>query len=246
MILRTFEAIFLTSSIASVRDIKHLHAISNCKEDFMSEFNKDKLDDYLGIIRKYMQVRGPMTQKELAEATGLGVSTISRFLSMKTTEINPQVVAKITAELEIPLHEMIDFVEEHFTDHFIRLVKFYKGDEKKDQPAAQAKPATEQPKESAPAGNFEDALVDTLKTGSTGNAQMNASAKVKVGGQTRTMPFMADTSNEDMLKKRMAELTPRQKAYVADFLSLDIDARDLIVDLGNDLFRYFRQRGMIA
>ncbi|WP_419172849.1 helix-turn-helix domain-containing protein [Halobacteriovorax sp.] len=213
----------------------------------MSEFNKDKLDDYLGIIRKYMQVRGPMTQKELAEATGLGVSTISRFLSMKTTEINPQVVAKITAELEIPLHEMIDFVEEHFTDHFIRLVKFYKGDEKKEQPAAQAQSAPEQPREEEiPTGSFEDALVDTLKTGSTGNAQMNANARVKIGGKTRTMPFMADTSNEDMLKQRMAELTPRQKAYVADFLSLDIDARDLIVDLGNDLFRYFRQRGMIA
>ncbi|MGI4994159.1 helix-turn-helix domain-containing protein [Halobacteriovorax sp. GFR7] len=208
----------------------------------MSEFNKEKLDDYLGIIRKYMQVRGPMTQKDLAESTGLGVSTVSRFLSMKTTEINPQVVAKITAELDIPLHEMIDFVEEHFTDHFIRLVKFYKGDEKKEQPAQQARPQ----QQTSTSGGFEDALVDTIKSGTTGNAQVNANPTMKIGGKTRTMPFVTDTSNEDVLKERMAQLTPRQKAYVADFLSLDIDARDLIVDLGNDLFRYFRQRGMIA
>ncbi|MFG1493356.1 helix-turn-helix domain-containing protein [Halobacteriovorax sp. ZH4_bin.1] len=208
----------------------------------MSEFNKEKLDDYLGIIRKYMQVRGPMTQKDLAESTGLGVSTVSRFLSMKTTEINPQVVAKITAELDIPLHEMIDFVEEHFTDHFIRLVKFYKGDEKKEQPAQQTRPQ----QQTSTAGGFEDALVDTIKSGTTGNAQVNANPTMKIGGKTRTMPFVTDTSNEDVLKERMAQLTPRQKAYVADFLSLDIDARDLIVDLGNDLFRYFRQRGMIA
>lgn len=208
----------------------------------MSEFNKEKLDDYLGIIRKYMQVRGPMTQKDLAESTGLGVSTVSRFLSMKTTEINPQVVAKITAELDIPLHEMIDFVEEHFTDHFIRLVKFYKGDEKKEQPAQQARPQ----QQTSTTGGFEDALVDTIKSGTTGNAQVNANPTMKIGGKTRTMPFVTDTSNEDVLKERMAQLTPRQKAYVADFLSLDIDARDLIVDLGNDLFRYFRQRGMIA
>ncbi len=214
----------------------------------MAEFNKDKLDDYLGIIRKYMQVRGPMTQKDLAEATGLGVSTVSRFLSMKTTEINPQVVAKITAHLEIPLHEMIDFVEEHFTDHFIRLVKFYKADEKKDAAAPQQQPAPEQKPvaETTSTSTFEDALVDTIKTGTTGNAQINANPTIKVGGKTRTMPFMVDTSNEEQLKERMAQLTPRQKAYVADFLSLDIDARDLIVDLGNDLFRYFRQRGMIA
>lgn len=208
----------------------------------MSEFNKEKLDDYLGIIRKYMQVRGPMTQKDLAESTGLGVSTVSRFLSMKTTEINPQVVAKITAELDIPLHEMIDFVEEHFTEHFIRLVKFYKGDEKKDQ-AVRDEPSMQQ---TPSADSFEDALVDTLKGGTTGNAQVNANPTVRIGGKTRSMPFVTDTSNEDHLKERMAQLTPRQKAYVADFLSLDIDARDLIVDLGNDLFRYFRQRGMIA
>ncbi|MFG1556414.1 helix-turn-helix transcriptional regulator [Halobacteriovorax sp. FRX-2] len=208
----------------------------------MSEFNKEKLDDYLGIIRKYMQVRGPMTQKDLAESTGLGVSTVSRFLSMKTTEINPQVVAKITAELDIPLHEMIDFVEEHFADHFIRLVKFYKGDEKKERPTQQASPQ----QNAAAGGGFEDALVDTIKSGTAGNAQVNANPTMKIGGKTRTMPFVTDTSNEDVLKERMAQLTPRQKAYVADFLSLDIDARDLIVDLGNDLFRYFRQRGMIA
>jgi hypothetical protein len=48
------------------------------------------------------------------------------FLSQKSTELNPQLIAKITAKFNIPLHEMIDFVEEDFADRFIRLVKFYK------------------------------------------------------------------------------------------------------------------------
>ena len=79
-----------------------------------------------------MQVRGAMSQKELAEQTDVGISTMSRFLSQKSTELNPQLIAKITAKLNIPLHEMIDFVEEDFADRFIRLVKFYK-DELKEE-----------------------------------------------------------------------------------------------------------------
>jgi transcriptional regulator with XRE-family HTH domain len=92
----------------------------------MAEFKRDNVETFLGVVRKYMQMRGAMSQKDLAEVTDVGVSTMSRFLSQKSTEMNPQLIAKITAKLNIPLHEMIDFVEEDFNDRFVRLVKFYK------------------------------------------------------------------------------------------------------------------------
>ena len=98
---------------------------------------------------------------------------------------------------------------------------------------------------SNPNDNLEDAIVDVL---SSGTAQRNANAKVQIGTKTRTIPFAPDQAarNSEMsVRERLQGLTPRQKAYVSDFLSLDIEARDLIVDLGNDLFRYFRQKGMI-
>lgn len=222
------------------------------KEIAMSEFNKDKLDEFLGIVRKYMQVRGSLTQRDLAEKSDIGVSTMSRFLTRKTADINPQIVAKIVAVLEIPLHEMIDFVEEDFTEKFVRLVKFYKGtvleetddsfDDKKEE--AQEDTAT---KQTAPiADPLEDALLSGL---STGTAQRPATAKVQIGGKSRSIPFSPDESgrnSELSLKEKLNQLTPRQKAYMSDFLSLDMEARDLIVDLGNDLFRYFRQKGMIT
>ena len=99
----------------------------------MSQFNKDKIDLFLGVVRKYMQVRGPMAQKELAELTEVGVSTMSRFLNQKTGELNPQLIAKIVAKLNIPMHEIIDFVEEDYSERFIRLVRFFKNDEEEEE-----------------------------------------------------------------------------------------------------------------
>ncbi len=223
----------------------------------MSEFSREKLDEFLGIVRKYMQVRGSLTQRDLAEKADIGVSTMSRFLTRKTADINPQIVAKIVAVLEIPLHEMIDFVEEDFSDRFVRLVKFYKGAELEaaqeeesdiEEPTREASsPSQEQQAPlSSPADPLEDALLDGL---ATGTAQRSASAKVQIGGRSRTIPFSPDEggrNSELSLKDKLAQLTPRQKAYMSDFLSLDMEARDLIVDLGNDLFRYFRQKGMIT
>lgn len=226
----------------------------------MAEFRREKFDDFLGIVRKYMQVRGPLSQKDLAERTNIGVSTLSRFMSMKTADINPQIVAKISAILQIPLHEMIDFVEEDFTERFVRLVKFYKADEGQasriddDEIESQVSSAqsgqTAEFQNPAPPQNMrdtlEDAIVDVLGHGS---AQRVANAKIQIGNKTRTIPFSPDSngrSSDLTLRDRLQGLTPRQKAYVTDFLSLDIEARDLIVDLGNDLFRYFRQKGMIV
>ena len=210
----------------------------------MSNFNQDKIAEYLGVVRKYMQVRGSLSQKDLAEITDVGVSTMSRFLAQKTTDINPQLVAKITAKLNIPLHEMIDFVEEEYADHFIKLVKFYKEVEE-DAPVQE--PTQAQPESRGPVSSpsseekFEDNFADAL---GGGTANQSVTARIKVGGKSQSIPFEGRRDGDLTIKEKLESLTPRQKAYMSDFLNLDIEGRDLIVDLGNDLFRFFRQKGM--
>jgi transcriptional regulator with XRE-family HTH domain len=221
-------------------------------ESFMANFDKQKIAQYLGVVRKYMQVRGALSQKELAELTGVGVSTMSRFLAQKTSDINPQLVAKITAKLNIPLHEMIDFVDEGYADHFIRLVKFYKDE------GAMADVGPSEPVGTDGLGEDKTGPVATEETGGAtfedsfsnalggGSAKKNVTAKVKVGGKTQNIPFEGGNEKELTIKEKLEQLSPRQRAYMSDFLNLDMEGRDLIVDLGNDLFRFFRQKGMIV
>lgn len=170
----------------------------------MAEFKREKIESFLGVVRKYMQMRGAMSQKDLAELTDVGVSTMSRFLSQKSTEMNPQLIAKITAKLNIPLHEMIDFVEEDFNDRFVRLVKFYKSELNED---------------------IDDVGADT--------------------GSVKATPAPApETKAEASTKEKLGSLTPRQKAFMSEFLNMKPEERDLIVDLGNNLFQYFKMKGM--
>lgn len=195
----------------------------------MATFNKNHLDSFLGTVRKYMQMRGGLAQKDLAELTETGVSTMSRFLNKKTQDLDPQLIAKIVAKLEIPMHEIIDFVNEAANDQFLKLVKFHKGEDPNS------------------ATGSSDDLEDLDDPNSRGTAQRNTQARVRVGGKTRTIPFVAgeDGKNADKtIKELLAELTPRQRAYLTDFLHLDGEGKDLMVDLGNSLFRYFRQKGM--
>jgi transcriptional regulator with XRE-family HTH domain len=184
-------------------------------EDAMAEFKSDKIESFLGVVRKYMQMRGAMSQKDLAELTDVGVSTMSRFLSQKSTEINPQLIAKITAKLNIPLHEMIDFVEEDFADRFIRLVKFYKDD-----------------KEDVAALNAPEVKVEEVKP------------KPNEEGPARRKDDQAKSRAELSMRDKLESLTPRQKAFMTEFLNLKLEERDLIVDLGNNLFQYFKMKGM--
>jgi transcriptional regulator with XRE-family HTH domain len=182
----------------------------------MAEFRKEKVDQYLGVVRKYMQVRGAMSQKDLAEQTDVGVSTMSRFLSQKSSELNPQLIAKITAKLNIPLHEMIDFVEEDFAERFIRLVKFYKdelGEEDIDAATVQT----------------------TLKD------EDNLS---KVKEEIVPNKKEQKASSELSIREKLESLTPRQRAFMTEFLNLKLEERDLIVDLGNNLIQYFKMKGM--
>lgn len=181
----------------------------------MIQFTPDFLDIFLAVVRKYMQLRGVATQKDLAELTQTGISTMSRFLNLKTSTVDEQIVAKIIAALDIPLHEIIDGVEEESTDTLKKLVLFYK---------------------------------DGLNASDDSSSHTKASATISVGGRKHQLPFgenMTGQRRTDLtIREKMETLSPRQKAYLNDFLNLDINDRDLIVDLGDAIFRYFRQRNV--
>jgi hypothetical protein len=196
----------------------------------MADFRKEQFDEFLGVVRKYMVMRGNMNQKDLAEMTDTGVSTMSRFLNQKTTDFNPQLIARIVAKLNIPLHEVIDFVEEEYADKFIRLVKFFKEEKVPDEGT-----------QGGGAGVIPPA------PGAEGTAKQTITANISLGGKKVSIPFEAQgqmSPTDRQFLERLYELTPSQRAYVTEFLNLDINSRDLIVDLGNTLFRFFRQRGI--
>ena len=192
----------------------------------MAEFKRNKLESFLGVTRKYMQMRGAMSQKDLAEQTDVGISTMSRFLSQKSTELNPQLIAKITAKLNIPLHEMIDFVEEDFADRFIRLVKFYKDELKEEDLDVNELSATGDERQVSKEKASDE--VDEAK-------QRREEDKVKAAAKNN-----ADKS----IREKLESLTPRQRAFMTEFLNLKLEERDLIVDLGNNMFQYFKMKGM--
>jgi transcriptional regulator with XRE-family HTH domain len=169
-----------------------------------------------------MQLRGGLTQKDLSEKMNVGISTMSRFLNLKTSNVDEQLVANLIATLEIPLHEIIDGVEEESTETFKRLVQFYKEQKSSDE---------------VPEGSR------------AGEAPRKTNATINVGGRKQQMPFgeaspSGVTRTELSMREKLETLSPRQKAYLNDFLNLDVNDRDLIVDLGDAIFRYFRQRNI--
>lgn len=195
----------------------------------MINFSADFLENFLAVVRKYMQLRGGLTQKDLSEQTGVGISTMSRFLNLKTASVDEQLVANIIATLNIPLHEVIDGVAEDSTDTFKRLVFFYK--EQMPQKQTASMPQQEPP----------PAQEDRRKT----------TATINIAGKKQSMSFgEADNAGSvakgpDLsLRDKLQTLSPRQKAYIGDFLDLEIADRDLIVDLGDAIFRYVRSRNV--
>ena len=192
----------------------------------MIRFNPDFLENFLAVVRKYMQLRGGLTQKDLSEMMNVGISTMSRFLNLKTSTVDEQLVANIIATLQIPLHEIIDGIEEDSTETFKRLVQFYKDQRSSDQ------------SQEAPTEDHAETVRKTTAT-------------INIGGKKQTMPFGEKTattqtnSRADItIREKLETLSPRQKAYLTDFLNLDGHDRDLIVDLGDAIFRYFRQRNV--
>ncbi len=195
----------------------------------MIQFSADFLESFLAVVRKYMQLRGGLTQKDLAEMSGVGISTMSRFLNLKTATIDEQLVANIIATLSIPLHEVIDGIEEDSTETFKRLVQFYKDQKATDQKASGGE------------NEFAQGL------GGEGQTRTRTTATINVGGRKQTVSFGGDNldagaKTDITMKDKLQSLSPRQKAYLTDFLDLDQNDRDLIVDLGETVFRYFRQR----
>lgn len=187
----------------------------------MIRFSENFLENFLAVVRKYMQLRGGLTQKDLSEQMNVGISTMSRFLNLKTSNVDEQLVANIIATLGIPLHEVIDGVEEESTETFKRLVQFYK----------EQKPADEEEEVS------QREVHETRKTNAT----------INVGGKRQQMSFgekpgAGVTKTELTIKEKLDTLTLRQKGYLNDFLDLDVHDRDLIVDLGDAIFRYIKQR----
>lgn len=215
----------------------------------MSQFHHEKLDMFLGVVRKYMQVRGGLSQKDLSDITEVGVSTMSRFLNKKSTDINPQLVAKIAAKLEIPLHEIIDFVEEDYADRFIRLVKFYKsfGDEallRKDDEISEDEVL--EMRSAGVASSTGDELDDLARVLTpNGGSQMSAKGNISVGGKKRTLVFEPDQNpSSNSISDKIASLSGKHRAFMKDFLNLQQAEKDLVVDISNDLIIYFRHKGV--
>lgn len=203
----------------------------------MAQFVEENIGLFLGVVRKYMQVRGGLSQKELSEMAGVGVSTMSRFLNQKTSELNPQLIAKIVAKLSIPPHEIIDFVDESFSEHFIRLVKFYK-----DEEAVVGGADLGSGPKLRRAEDFADALGLA-----EGEAKRKVSAKIKVGGKAHTISYGAgedEKADSNDVREKLQSLSARQRGFLTDFLSLDTDGKDLVVDIGKNIITYLKQKGI--
>lgn len=187
----------------------------------MAEFKKEKTEYFLATVRKYMQLRGAITQKDLAEKTDTGISTMSRFLSQKSSDLNPALISRIVASLDIPLSEIIDFVEEDFSERFVRLVRFHKADF--DETASTLANSEEEEGSSIfGAQEFQDD--DSIR-----NREIKQILKPK-----------KDLS----IKEKFDLLTPKQKIFLSEFLNLNLEEKDVIVDVGNNLLQYFKLKGM--
>ncbi len=189
----------------------------------MIRFSPDFLENLIPVVRKYMQLRGGISQKELSEQMNIHISTMSRFFNLKTNSVDEQLVASMIATLGIPLHEIIDGVEEDSTDTFKRLVQFYKEQKSSDQEKQEEARSSE--------------------------TKIKTNATINVGGRKQQMPFGESgnsgvTKTDVSIREKLETLSPRQKAYLNDFLNLNPSDRDLMVDLGDAIFRYFRQRNV--
>lgn len=193
----------------------------------MQEFNIKYLDHFLGIVKKYMHMRGPYSQKELAELVDVGVSTMSRFINKKTTDLNSQLIAAIVAKLNIPLNEVIDFVDESYEEQFKRLVQFKRND---GAPPVQGEISGEKNEE-------EDQKITASSPGVSSVTHSPAPAP-----NTSTNPPAKASGAQESLKEKLKGLSLRQRKFLEEFVNLGIDERDLIVDVADKMFVYFKDR----
>ena len=194
----------------------------------MSEFIRDELENFLAVVRKYMGLRN-INQKSLSDLTNVGTSTMSRFLSMKTSDLNSQVIAKLCAKLDIPKSEFVDFVDEDYWNEFARLVDFYKG-------------LTDQDKEQAKGVGSDKTAATQVSVDPGATAAKTTMANVKIGAKVSKVPF---TSEADY-NTRIEGLSYFHKKFLDDFLNLNGEAKDMVAKVGDDLIDYFKTKGMIG
>lgn len=193
----------------------------------MVNFEHEQLDMFLGVVRKYMQIRGGLSQKDLAEKVNVGISTMSRFLNQKTKELDAQLIASIVAKLNIPLHEVIDFISEDSTDLFKKMVTLYKDDESAEEEASGSAEEEMQ--------SFEQSL-DEETTRSKTSANIRG-VNVSFGERRSDDRRSGKTTGE-----KLADLTARQKGFLSDFLDLDMDGKDLVVSAGDVIIKYLNRK----
>lgn len=200
----------------------------------MVSFNKDQIEYFLAVVRKYMQLRGALSQKDLAEKIDVGISTLSRFLGQKTKEIDEQTVARLVAYLQIPLHEMIEFVVESDTDNFKKIVSIYKDElqkKAKEQSMIAAAPIFSHEQESVEAKAVKGFLAQQDATRSNVFFQQDAQTESRM-------------KHLEEFRDRVQKLSPRQRAYITDFLDLDIEGKEMVVEVGEVVMRYFKGKKM--
>ena len=193
----------------------------------MVRFDSMYLEPFLTTVRKYMAIRGGYSQKDLAEKINVGISTMSRFLNQKTKELDPQLIAAIVAKLNIPLHEIIDFIEEDSTALFKKMVTLYIEPE-----------STDRSNESSEAQAFEDNL---------GHEETRKQTKATIRGIS--IPFGERRGDGDDRRgkerttgEKLADLTARQKGFLSDFLDLDMDGQDLVVSAGEVIIKFLNRK----
>jgi transcriptional regulator with XRE-family HTH domain len=187
-------------------------------------FDSNYLDAFLTTVRKYMAIRGGYSQKDLAEKVNVGISTMSRFLNQKTKELDPQLIAAIVAKLNIPLHEIIDFVEEDSTALFKKMVTLYIEPDSTDKGSMNEE-----------ADAFEETLgKEETRTQTTANIR---GVKVSFGERRAD-----DRRNTRTTGEKLADLTARQKGFLSDFLDLDVDGQDLVVSAGEVIIKYLNRK----
>lgn len=195
----------------------------------MVNFEHEELDMFLGVVRKYMQLRGGLSQKDLAEKINVGISTMSRFLNQKTKELDAQLIASIVAKLKIPLHEIIDFVSEDSTDLFKKMVMLYKDENSTEESSA---------------SNESESDIEEFES-SLNSEQTRTTTKANIRGVNVTFGEKRGSDDRRGIKstgEKLAELTARQKGFLSDFLDLDMDGKDLVVSAGDVIIKYLNRK----
>jgi transcriptional regulator with XRE-family HTH domain len=189
----------------------------------MIHFNNEFLTLFPFAVRKYMAIRGIKTQKELSEKSGVNETALTRLLRMSDpNRIDEDQVAIIMAALNISISEVADGVQEGSEAFLRKLIELYK-----------VQPNSDAPEETGPDERNEGV--------------QKAQASIKVGGRSQQVQFgeVAGTGSRTQmieLQEKWDALPFKHRDYVMSFMKLDINERDLLIDIGSTFFKYLEHR----